>query len=113
LRQLVGHLLKRAGYTVLLAASGPAAVELWREHGPKIQLLLTDVIMPDGMTGRQLAEKLQGERPGLKVIYTSGYSADVLKEGPKLVEGINFLQKPFEAHKLVQAVRDSLDGAGE
>ncbi len=108
-RLLVGNLLQRCGYTVLLAVSGVAALDVWKKHKDEIQLLFTDMVMPDGMMGRELAEKLQGEKPRLKVIYTSGYSANVVGKGPSLVEGVNFLQKPYHPHKLAQTVRDCLD----
>ena len=107
-RMLVSNLLQRCGYTVLQAESGVAALQVWNEHRNRIRLLFTDLIMPDGMTGRELAEKLQSEKPGLKVIYTSGYSTEVGK-GLQLIEGVNFLQKPYPSGKLVQAVRKSLD----
>jgi len=109
LRRLVSNLLERRGYTPLLAESGVAALEVWRAHKDKIQLLLTDMVMPDGMTGRDLAERLKAERPHLKVIYTSGYSRDILGKEPALVEGVNFLQKPYDPRKLAEIVRNYLD----
>lgn len=65
--------------------------------------------LPGRMMGRELAEKLNGEKPQLKVIYTSGYSANIVGKGPLLIEGVNFLQKPYHPHKLAQTVRDCLD----
>jgi len=109
-RLLVSNLLQRCGYTVLNAASGVAALEVWREHKANIQLLLTDMIMPGGMTGRELAEKLRLEKRFLKVIYTSGYSTDILGKVPTLIDGGNFLQKPYQSLKLAQTVRNCLDG---
>ena len=108
-RLLVGNLLQRCGYTALLAVSGIEALNLWEQHKDEIQLLLTDMVLPDGMMGRELAEKLKGEKPKLKVVYTSGYSASVVGKGPSLVEGVNFLQKPYHPQKLAQTVRDCLD----
>jgi CheY-like chemotaxis protein len=108
-RLLVGNLLQRCGYTALLAVSGIEALNLWGQHKDEIQLLLTDMVLPDGMMGRELAEQLKGEKPKLKVVYTSGYSASVVGKGPALVEGVNFLQKPYHPHKLAQTVRDCLD----
>ena len=107
-RLLVSNLLQRCGYTVLQAESGAAALRIWRENLEKIHLLLTDMVMPDGMTGRQLARQLQSEKPALKVIYTSGYSAEA-GEGPPLIDGVNFLQKPYPSGKLAQTVRNCLD----
>jgi DNA-binding NtrC family response regulator len=68
------------------------------------------MVMPDGITGRDLVEKLQAKRPGLKFIYTSGYSPNGTKERESLLEGINFLQKPYGPRKLLEAVRERLDG---
>ena len=108
-RLLVGNLLQRCGYAVLSAVSGIDALNLWKQRKDGIQLLLTNMVLPDGMMGRELAEKLKGEKPQLKVIYTSGYSASVVGKGPSLVEGVNFLQKPYHPQNLAQTVRDCLD----
>ncbi len=74
-----------------------------------IQLLLTDLVMPGGMTGKELAERVLQDSPGLKVIYISGYSAEVVGKDWPLTEGVNFLSKPFQARKLAQTVRHCLD----
>ncbi len=108
-RRLMTNYLQRSGYTVLTAVSGIAALEVWREHQEKVDLLLTDMTMPDGLTGRELAEKFLNQKPGLKVIFTSGYSAETTDGEFKLREGHNFLQKPFSAQKLTQTVRTCLD----
>jgi PAS domain S-box-containing protein len=108
-RLVVNQLLQRCGYRVLTAVSGVAALELWREHKDSIQLLLTDVIMPDGVTGRDLADKLRKDKPELKVIYSSGYCAEVLTRGQALVEGSCFLQKPYSPSQLARLVRNCLD----
>jgi two-component system, cell cycle sensor histidine kinase and response regulator CckA len=108
-RLLVTNQLQRWGYTVLNAATGVAALEVWKEHQAAIDLLLTDIIMPGGMTGRELAEKLRSEKPSLKVIYTSGYSTEILGKALTLTDGINFLQKPYQSAKLAHAVRKCMD----
>ena len=108
LRLLVRKVLERSGFAVLEAASGLAALELWDTDKPPIDLLLTDMVMPDGMSGRQLAERLKADNPALKVLYTSGYSTDLLGKDLELQEGINFLQKPYPPAKLVQTVRTAL-----
>jgi len=108
LRALVRKVLERVGYEVVEAPSGLAALELWNQKHPHVDLLLTDMIMPDGISGRQLGEKLKAENPKLKVIYTTGYSADLLGNDFVLKEGLNFLQKPYPPHKLVQTVRNGL-----
>ena len=66
--------------------------------------------MPEGMSGRQLAERLQAEDPGLKVIYTSGYSPGMAGKDIALLEGFNFLAKPYPPNRLAQVVRECLDG---
>ena len=75
----------------------------------EIHLVVTDMVMPDGISGRQLAEKLKTENPELKVIYTTGYSPDLMGNDIALKEGVNFLQKPYPPQKLVQAVRNGLE----
>jgi len=108
-RELVCDLLAGHGYRILQAESGLKALELWRESNGQIDLLLTDLVMPDRLNGRELAEKLWAERPRLKVIFTSGYSADVVGKDFVVRQGLNYLQKPYHPHKLALAVRDSLD----
>jgi two-component system cell cycle sensor histidine kinase/response regulator CckA len=109
-RELVSSILTTLGYRILEAATGVKALEVWREHHNEIDLLLTDIVMPDGMTGRDLAEKIQAEKPSLKAIYTSGYSSDIVGRDFVLREGLNYLQKPFVPPKLARAVRKCLDG---
>lgn len=109
LRTLVRNVLSRVGYRVLEAPNGVAALELWEQHRGEIKLLLTDMVMPDGLSGRDLAARLLTEQPGLKVIYTSGYSQDIGGPDFPLREGENFLAKPFQAIKLAEIVRARLD----
>jgi two-component system, cell cycle sensor histidine kinase and response regulator CckA len=104
LRSLVAMILRRNGYTVMEAASGVDAWEVWKQHRADIDLVLTDLVMPKGLNGRDLAAQLHAEKPSLKVIFTSGYSAEFLKEGSMLQEGINFLQKPYTCERLLQLV---------
>jgi len=108
LRMLVRKVLERNDFDVLEAASGTAALELWNEDKPPIDLLLTDMVMPDGMSGRQLAERLKADNPSLKVLYTSGYSTDLLGKDLGLEEGLNFLQKPYPPARLVETVKRAL-----
>jgi two-component system cell cycle sensor histidine kinase/response regulator CckA len=109
LRALTRNALERYGYRVLEAANGPLALKLWRENPAMIQLLLTDLVMPEGISGRDLAATLQADQPQLKVIYMSGYPGDVAGRGLTLREGGNFLQKPFSPIKLAELVRAVLD----
>jgi signal transduction histidine kinase/CheY-like chemotaxis protein len=110
LRELVVNILEFCGYRIYQAQTGPEAVKVWQEHRGEIKLLLTDMVMPGGMSGRQLAERLQQDEPGLKVIYTSGYSPGMAGKDIALLEGFNFLAKPYPPIKLAQVVRESLDG---
>jgi len=109
LRALVRKVLERYGYEVIDAASGLSALQVWAKHKGQIDLLLTDMVMPDGMTGRELAEKLQTDKPHLKVVFTTGYSSDLLGKDIVLREGVNFLQKPYHPQKLAQTIRNGLD----
>jgi PAS domain S-box-containing protein len=109
LRGLTRLVLQRQGYEVLEAGSGVEALELWRQHGGRIDLLLTDMIMPEGLTGRDLAKQLQALKPALKVIYASGYSADAGGTTFRQRESSPFLQKPYHPQKLARMVRECLD----
>jgi CheY-like chemotaxis protein len=108
LRALVRTCLTRLGYRVLECSHGQEALELWRDHRDAIQLLLTDLVMPKGVTGTDLARQLQADRPDLKVVYTSGYRKETTIE---LVAGVNYLPKPFEPAGLAGIVRNALDSA--
>ena len=96
------------GYRVFQAGDGPEALQLLARHGD-IDLLFTDVVMPGGMNGRQLAETALARRPGLKVLYTSGYSADVLVHDGKVDRGLTLLAKPYGRQDLARKVRMTLD----
>jgi PAS domain S-box-containing protein len=109
LRQLVVTVLEQCGYTVIAARSGVEAIELWPQLTNRVQLLLTDLVMPGGVTGRELAERLRRDMPALRVVYTSGYMAAQSGSGEKLVEGNNFLQKPYQPDTLARIVRAALD----
>ncbi len=109
-RSLVVEVLRHHQYRVLEAEHAEAALNVWKEHGAKIDLLLTDVIMP-GINGLELAQQLLAERPALKVIYTSGYSAELFGSSMPLDEGHNYLPKPYLAAKLTAIVRAALEPA--
>jgi CheY-like chemotaxis protein len=110
-RELVCNILSGHGYATLSASSGAEALEVWRGKKDRVDLVLTDVVMPHRMSGRQLADTLCAEDPRVKIIFTSGYGAEAAGKDLVLREGVNFLQKPFEARKLATAVRDCLDAA--
>ena len=110
LRRLAARILGNFGYDVLEAGSGVEAIQVWKQHGEKVDLLLTDLVMPDGMTGRELAKQMQTRDSGLKVIYTSGYSPETKETTFVFREGANFLQKPYPPAQLAEFVRRCLDG---
>jgi PAS domain S-box-containing protein len=109
LRQLVGECLRRYGYKVLEAGDGQEAFRLWEQHREEIALLLTDMVMPGGMTGKELAAKLKAEKQVLKVIYSSGYSLEMASGDLHLEADASYLAKPYEPAKLAAAIRRSLD----
>jgi two-component system cell cycle sensor histidine kinase/response regulator CckA len=109
-RELVNKALTAYGYKVLQAASGAKALEVWRRSKNQIDLLLTDVVLPDQLNGRELADKLKKSRSKLKVIYSSGYSADVMGKDFVSQRGRYFLQKPYDLQNLAMTVRSCLDG---
>jgi two-component system, cell cycle sensor histidine kinase and response regulator CckA len=106
LRELAQAVLAGAGYTVLQAGESTEAFSVWSEHQDAIDLLITDMVLPGGMNGRDLAAELQGSKPDLKVIYTTGYSPDILDVQ---LGATNFLQKPYPPEVLARTVRACLD----
>jgi len=109
-RHLVAEILETSGYTVLQAGDGPSALELLRRHSGKLDLLVTDVVMP-GMSGPEVAQAVTSMRPGTEVLYTSGYTDSAIGHHGVLEPGIAFLQKPFSADDLTRKVRALLDEA--
>lgn len=110
LRELELEILTRQGYRVFAAKNGHAALDLWHRHSEDIEMLLTDMVMPDGISGRQLAERIWENQSDLKVLFTTGYSFNVQKKEIPDREGVSFLQKPFQPAMLAKAVKDCLDG---
>jgi len=110
LRASVSKALTQLGYHLFEAGNGLEALTVWEDHRADIQLLLTDLVMPGGMNGKELGNRLLQESPKLKVVYASGYSAEVASKKFPLEEGVNFLAKPFQTYKLAQTVRHNLDG---
>jgi PAS domain S-box-containing protein len=108
-RRLVLRQLRDLGYAVIEAANGPQALQIL-DGGAAIDLLFTDVVMPGGMTGRQLAEAAKKRRPHLKTLFTSGYTEDSILRLGKLDPGVRLLSKPYRKHELATRIREALDG---
>jgi len=107
-RQLANRILTTSGYKVLLAENGEQAERICMEYDGVIQLLITDMVMP-GMSGRDLVQKIAGKRPGMKVLYISGYTEQSLQD-TDISTGIAFLEKPFSPAGLQRRVREVLEG---
>ena len=111
LRRIAVELLKEQGYTVLSCEDGSTALRSLESYDDPVHLLLTDVVMPK-MGGRELAERVQESRTGIKVLFMSGYTDDKVLEQKIVSGGISFLPKPFTAESLALAVRNVLDDGG-
>ena len=109
LREMARDILENCGYRILEAESGRHALEVWRQHADEIDLLLTDMVMPEGVSGVELAEQLLPDRPGLKIVFTSGYTANEVNHELLAKMRARFLQKPYAHTDLAKVVRDSLD----
>jgi len=106
---LARRCLQRCGYRVIEASNGHAALRVWQERGSEVDLLITDMVMPGGMSGRDLAGRLRADRPDLKVIFSSGYNPEIMAAEPKPPMGDHHLSKPYNASTLARAVRQRLD----
>ncbi len=115
LREMAHLILQDCGYRVLEAGSGAEALQVWEQHSNSIDLVLTDMVMPGGMSGRDLAVKLRDHHPRLKIIFTSGYNVEDSNTDFFHRGGTTFLQKPYTRLDLAKAVRSALDqiGVGE
>ncbi|HLF99180.1 MAG TPA: response regulator, partial [Acidimicrobiia bacterium] len=108
-RTAARRILERAGYRVIEATSGAEALDDHeRAHA---DLLLTDVVMPGGVSGRDLAEVMTARDPNLRVVYMSGYTRDVIAHQGILEDGVHLVEKPFTAGALLDAIGAALDGA--
>lgn len=108
-RQIVSRGLQLLGYRVLEAGNGHEAMRLWQDHGAHVDLLLADMVMPEGMTGLDLAEKLKERKPALKVIISSGFNAESFSPDRPTAAGIFYLQKPYKVEDLSKSIRACLD----
>lgn len=111
-RELTVLTLERFGYKVLEAPNGQEALRVWESHDGTIQLLVTDVVMPGGLSGVELAQKLRNAAPGLKIILMSGYSDEMIDAGGIAPAGMLFVQKPFSPSVLASKVRSLLEPEG-
>jgi CheY-like chemotaxis protein len=107
-RAHTGGILRELGYRVLEAANGRSALEIL-DRAPEIQLLFTDVGLPGGMNGRELAEAAKQRRRDLKVLFTTGYARNAIVHGGRLDPGVQLLTKPFTYEALAERLRDILD----
>jgi signal transduction histidine kinase/CheY-like chemotaxis protein len=108
LREFVREILSDHGYRVVEAGSGIEALKMWGQLGGRVDLLLTDMVMPEGITGRELALQLKSRDPALKIIFTSGYSTELMTKDPELLD-VPLLSKPYLPPQLIQLVRTCLD----
>ena len=111
LRELFSLTLQQLGYRVFAECSGAKALRAWSARIDQIDLLLTDLVMPDGVSGWKLASALQAEKPDLKAIYMSGHSADANGLVAGTAKNVRFLAKPFSVQTLAETVRACLDEA--
>jgi PAS domain S-box-containing protein len=110
LRAYTSDILRELGYRVLAAANGAAALEIL-DNGRPVDLLLTDVVMPGGLNGRQLADEALRRRPSLKVIFMTGYTRNAIVHQGRLDAGVSLISKPFAFHELAKKIRTRLDAA--
>ena len=108
-REVTRRMLERHGYQILEAVNGMDALRVWGEHGDRIQLVFTDLVMPGGIGGRELAEQLRFIQPNLKIVFTSGYSAEMGGGALGFKEGVNFVQKPSSLNQVLHTIRRCLD----
>jgi CheY-like chemotaxis protein len=101
--------LGELGYRVLQAVDGPAALRLLK-HEAHVDLLFTDVVLPGGMTGAQVAGEAKDIQPGLKVLFTTGYARNAIVHNGRLDPGVQLITKPYNFADLAAKIRDVLDG---
>jgi two-component system cell cycle sensor histidine kinase/response regulator CckA len=109
LLDLLTELLEMESYTIFRASSGEEALEIWKKSSDKIDLLLTDLTLPRGMTGIELAKNFQQQKPSLKILYSSGHTAEMLIKKYALPENSHFLQKPFQPNVLGKVIQNVFD----
>lgn len=111
IRGSISELLQQDGYTIIEAADGDDGIRRFREHRGKIDLLLLDVIMPK-RTGRELYRSIAALAPGIRAVFMSGYTADLLSAKGVLHDGVTLVSKPVSVNALCRKIREALDGPG-
>ena len=109
LRSMVSRALRQLGYMVLESSSGAEALAMWDDIAARVDIVLTDMVMPGGISGLELTSRLRARKKDLEVIVMSGYSVDLVHEGDMAVRAVHFLSKPFTIAALSEAVRFALD----
>ncbi|HFC47206.1 MAG TPA: response regulator, partial [Dissulfuribacter thermophilus] len=107
--ETVSSLLESLGYKVFRAKDAQEAIEIAKLYAGTIQLLFTDVVLPE-MNGKELYERIKEEIPGIKVLFTSGYTENIIARHGVLEHGVSFIQKPYELSTLAKVIREVLDG---
>jgi two-component system, cell cycle sensor histidine kinase and response regulator CckA len=105
LRNSTASVLRRVGYEVIEAGDGQQALDLWKKHSADIDIVCTDMVLPHGISGLDLSNRVSIDRPGTKVVITSGYSAELTGDSAHLPAGTMFLQKPYKPHELASTIR--------
>lgn len=108
-RRTTATMLRRIGYRVLEATHGPEALGVWQREGPGIDLLLTDMVMPEGMNGLELGETLRRSKPGLGIVIVSGYTDEIIKGDVGARANFTFVAKPFDFPALAEIIRQTLE----
>lgn len=113
LRRMAVLVLSRLGYNLIEAGTAVEALRIWEARSNEISLVLTDIVMPEGMSGFELGARLKAEKPDIKIIYSSGFSGELLNRGKPLNESVEFLQKPYAANDLVAIVSRNFHSVGQ
>jgi PAS domain S-box-containing protein len=107
-RDFASLVLTKHGYKVLAADSGRSALEVWSRKAEEIDVVFTDMVMPGGITGRDLADRLRQTKPEARIVFTSGYSPSRYGQNQNLLEGLKFVPKPYNSDKLLGAIKEAL-----
>lgn len=109
-RALAKTILEASNLRVMEAMDGPSAIELWKQHAGEIDMLLTDMVMPGGLSGLDVADHIRSSRPNIPVVFSSGYSVSLFNEDRQFRKDVNYLPKPYMAEDLISIVNRALVG---